>query len=198
MMIANGAMMQHSHDDDAELRRWWRDSRSNEEIQNLRWRSCTMMMLEDYRRWSNHIRWWCSIYIIALYTTSIGVACIEATEAVASVKKNKIKIKKNGVFNLENNTSQYYWLVVLNRVFHVLFSEISHVNFISLTAYIMISYVPPSFNSREKTRQTICMWKWSGRLRRQLVLFHANDLFPPYEGWKHGTEPPWQKTVLMG
>ena len=38
------------------------------------------------------------------------------------------------------------------------FSEISHVNFISLTAYIMISYVPPSFNSREKTRQIM---KWS-------------------------------------
>ena len=55
----------------------------------------------------------------------IGVAWIEATEAVASVKKkikkNKIKIKKPRVFNLENNTSQYYWLVVLNRVFHVLF-----------------------------------------------------------------------------
>ena len=45
------------------------------------------------------------------------------------------------------------------------FSEISHVNFISLTAYIMISYVPPSFNSREKNRQTSCKWKWRGRLR---------------------------------
>ena len=45
------------------------------------------------------------------------------------------------------------------------FSEIFNVNFISLTAYIMISYVPPSFNSREKNRQTSCKWKWSGRLR---------------------------------
>ena len=119
------------------------------------------------------------------------------------LRKNKIKIKKPGVFNLENNTSQYYWLVVLNRVFWMVLPRLAGTRIISCWNFELenpynwaLCLRHTSMQIRNTTLTSVVYYTYFSQ--NQLVLFHANDLFPPYEGWKHGTEPPWQKTVLMG